>query len=152
MNAPTPDFTAEPGSLEDSPLVHAFFDKATSTWTYIVVDPATKEAVVIDTVLEYDPVSGKVGTTSVQGLAAFLKQNGYEVTRIIETHVHADHATGALALKQVRHQWHYEDPQLIAFLVTSQCPAHLYRPQSQSSSGVIRLHLWVGAGPVSAEF
>lgn len=101
MNAPTPDFTAEPGSLEDSPLVHAFFDKATSTWTYIVVDPATKEAVVIDTVLEYDPVSGKVGTTSVQGLAAFLKQNGYEVTRIIETHVHADHATGALALKQL---------------------------------------------------
>jgi glyoxylase-like metal-dependent hydrolase (beta-lactamase superfamily II) len=103
MNASTPDFTAEPGTLPDSPLVHAFFDIATSTWTYVVVDPATKDAVVIDSVLEYDPVSGRVGTTSVQGLAAFLKQNEYGVTRIIETHVHADHATGALALKQVSH-------------------------------------------------
>jgi len=102
MDALVPDFTAEPGTLAGSPLVFAFFDAATSTWTYIAVDAATKDAVIIDSVLEYDPASGKVGTNSAQGLAAFVKQKQYRVTRIMETHVHADHATGALALKQVR--------------------------------------------------
>lgn len=55
----------------------------------------------IDPVLEYDPSSGTVGTTSVKGLVSFIKREGYEVKRIIETHVHADHATGARALKSV---------------------------------------------------
>ena len=102
MTALEPDFTAEPTATVGSPLVYAFFDTATSTWTYIAADPSTKDAVIIDSVLSYDPASGTIDTSSAQGLAAFVKQKGYRVTRIMETHVHADHATGALALKQVR--------------------------------------------------
>jgi glyoxylase-like metal-dependent hydrolase (beta-lactamase superfamily II) len=102
MTALVPDFTAEPTATAGSPLVYAFFDAATSTWTYIAVDPSTKDAVIIDSVLGYDPASGKVDTSSTQGLAAFVKQKEYRVIRIMETHVHADHATGAHALKQVR--------------------------------------------------
>lgn len=101
MTALVPDFTAEPTSIAGSPLVYAFFDAATSTWTYIAVDTSTKDAVIIDSVLGYDPASGKVDASSAQALAAFVKQKEYRVIRIMETHVHADHATGALALKQV---------------------------------------------------
>jgi glyoxylase-like metal-dependent hydrolase (beta-lactamase superfamily II) len=100
-----PDFTAQPSEVEGSPLVHAFFDTPTSTWTFVVVDPATKHAFVIDSVLEFDAASGHIGTKSAQGLAAFVRDSGYNVVRIMETHVHADHATGALALKQVGHDY-----------------------------------------------
>lgn len=104
----SPDITYQPTAVstghrhgDGSPLVHCFFDNPTSTWTYLVVDPTTKDALVIDPVLEFDPASGSIGTESVQGLAAFIAGQGYKVTRIIETHIHADHATGARALKSV---------------------------------------------------
>lgn len=84
-----------------SPLVHCFFDDPTSTWTYLVVDSTTNEALVIDPVLEYDPTSGTIGTQSVRDLVSFINGQGYKVSKIIETHVHADHATGARALKSV---------------------------------------------------
>ncbi len=57
---------------------------------------------IIDPVLDFDPASGKVQTTSVQQIVAFVQQEGLQVTRIIETHVHADHLTGAYSLKQVK--------------------------------------------------
>ena len=63
--------------------------------------PKTKEAFIIDPVLDFDLASGKISQRSVKGLAAFTRDQGYKVTRIIETHVHADHLSGAYALKQV---------------------------------------------------
>lgn len=104
MTSVQPDLTAQP-SGEGSPLVHAFFDTPTSTWTFVVVDPNTKKAFIIDSVLDFDPASGHISTKSAQALAAFVHEKGYTVTRIMETHVHADHATGALALKQVGCRW-----------------------------------------------
>lgn len=98
----TPTITYQPTSNQDSPLVHCFFDESTSTWTYIAVDPASKATLVIDSVMEYDLASGTIGTQSVRELASFVESHGYKVERIIETHVHADHATGARALKSVR--------------------------------------------------
>lgn len=102
----SPDITYHPSSTIDgngsiSPIVHCFFDNSTSTWTYIVSDPATREALVIDPVLEYDPASGSIGTDSVSGLKDFIDHQGYKISKIIETHVHADHATGARVLKNV---------------------------------------------------
>jgi glyoxylase-like metal-dependent hydrolase (beta-lactamase superfamily II) len=63
--------------------------------------PKTKDAFVIDPVLDFDLASGKISQKSVKGLAEFIKQQGYNVVRIIETHVHADHLTGAHVLKKV---------------------------------------------------
>lgn len=86
--------------MPNSPLVHSFWDDPTSTFTFCVVCPKTKEAFIIDPVLDFDLASGKIAQRSVRGLAAFTREQGYKVVKIIETHVHADHLTGAFALKQ----------------------------------------------------
>lgn len=93
--------THQPTSVANSPLVHSFWDDPTSTFTFVVVCPKTQEAFIIDPVLDFDLASGKISQRSVRGLAAFTRDQGYKVVRIIETHVHADHLTGAYALKQV---------------------------------------------------
>lgn len=87
-------------SDETTPRVYTFFEKATSTWQYIVADSKTSEAVIIDSVLDYDPASGVVSTTTADGLLGFIRQNNLHVTRILETHAHADHLTAAQYLKQ----------------------------------------------------
>lgn len=56
---------------------------------------------IIDPVLDYDQASGGTSMTTAQGLAAFTRDAQYEVVRVMETHVHADHATAAFALKTV---------------------------------------------------
>lgn len=96
-----PQMSYQPTEGKASPIVHSFFDKPTATWTYVVADPETREALVIDPVLDFDPASGRIGYGSVQGLAAFVQANNYTVVRLVETHVHADHLTGAHALKTV---------------------------------------------------
>lgn len=93
--------THQPTSVPNSPLVHSFWDDATSTFTFCVVCPKTKEAFIIDPVLDFDLASGKISQRSVKGLAAFTREKGYKVVKIVETHVHADHLTGAYALKNV---------------------------------------------------
>lgn len=93
--------THPPSTYLGSPRVHSFYDEPSATWTFVTADPETRKAIVIDPVLDYDPSAGKVFQKSVKGLAAFLQREGYEVVRICETHVHADHLTGAYALKTV---------------------------------------------------
>ncbi|KAJ2920053.1 hypothetical protein MD484_g279, partial [Candolleomyces efflorescens] len=98
LAAPAPTCTTTldaPGE----PDVYSFFESATSTWQYIVVDPATKKAVVIDPVLDYNPASGKVTTKTADGLLSFVKGNGLDVEMLLETHAHADHLTAAQYLK-----------------------------------------------------
>ncbi len=99
--ASTPYRTYHPRDCDGSPIVHSFFDDATSTWTYIVADVKTSLAIIIDPVLDYDPSSAEVGANTANALVAFVHQAGYEIVRIMETHVHADHLTGAYALKTV---------------------------------------------------
>jgi glyoxylase-like metal-dependent hydrolase (beta-lactamase superfamily II) len=82
-----------------TPDVKAFFDEATFTISYVVSDPATNRAAVIDPVLDYDPASGHTSTRSADEMIAYLRESNLCVDWIIETHVHADHLSGAPYLK-----------------------------------------------------
>jgi len=78
-----------------SPAVRAFFDTATNTVSYLVSDPATGRAAVIDPVLDYDAASGEVDTRSLEALLAAVADAGLTVEWVLETHIHADHLSGA---------------------------------------------------------
>jgi glyoxylase-like metal-dependent hydrolase (beta-lactamase superfamily II) len=78
-----------------TPDVKAFFDEATFTVSYVVSDPATSRAAVIDPVLDYDPACGRTSTRSADEMIAYLGESNLGVDWIIETHVHADHLSGA---------------------------------------------------------
>lgn len=80
--------------------IEPFFDERTSTLTYVVLDEATRDAVIIDAVLDYEPASGKVWTESVERVAAFVDARKLEVKLILETHAHADHLSGGQWLKR----------------------------------------------------
>ena len=77
------------------PDIKAFFDEATFTVTYIVSDPATRKAAVIDPVLDFDPASGRTTTKSADNVIEHVREHGLDVDWILETHVHADHLSAA---------------------------------------------------------
>jgi glyoxylase-like metal-dependent hydrolase (beta-lactamase superfamily II) len=81
------------------PDIHTYYEPKTGTWQYIVADPATKEAVIIDSVLDYDAATAQLGTSSADKLLAQVKEHGYTVTFILETHAHADHLTASRYLQ-----------------------------------------------------
>jgi glyoxylase-like metal-dependent hydrolase (beta-lactamase superfamily II) len=83
----------------NTPAVHAFHDTDTFTITYVVSDPATGAAVIVDPVLDYDPNSGRTSTTSADEVIAYVNENKLSVAWILETHVHADHLSGAPYLR-----------------------------------------------------
>jgi glyoxylase-like metal-dependent hydrolase (beta-lactamase superfamily II) len=87
------------GKPTGKPIIHAFFDEPTNTVSYIVADPATKEAALIDPVLDYDPGASEVDTRSVEAMLRFAKDKGYRVTWTLETHAHADHLSGSPYVK-----------------------------------------------------
>ena len=82
------------------PHVEAFFDEATFTVSYVVSDPETQRAAIVDSVLDYDPKSGRTRKDSADEIIAYVKENGLEVDWILETHVHADHLSAAPYLKE----------------------------------------------------
>ena len=81
------------------PDVKAFFDEATFTVTYVVSDPATSRAAIIDPVLDYDAASGRTSTKSADAVIEYVNEKALGVDWILETHVHADHLSGAPYLK-----------------------------------------------------
>ncbi len=82
------------------PEVKAFFDDATYTVSYVVWDPVSREAVVIDPVLDFDSPSGRTQTRSADAIIAFTADRGLSVNWILETHAHADHLTACAYLKR----------------------------------------------------
>ena len=82
-----------------NPDIQAFFDETTNTVTYVVTDPESNKCAVIDPVLDYDLVSGRISTTSVDLVIGFIKDRSLQVEWILETHVHADHLTAALIVR-----------------------------------------------------
>ncbi|KAL8400969.1 hypothetical protein RB594_001115 [Gaeumannomyces avenae] len=83
----------------NEPIIHSVFEPQTSTWQYIVADPTTKAAVIIDPVLDYDPARNAISTTTADGLLAMAEEQGYTVEWLLETHAHADHLTAAAYLQ-----------------------------------------------------
>ena len=82
-----------------NPLIHGIFDPATWTVTYVVYDQAGGTCAIIDSVLDYDPKSGRTSTASADQVIAFVKAQQLSVAWILETHAHADHLTAAPYLK-----------------------------------------------------
>jgi glyoxylase-like metal-dependent hydrolase (beta-lactamase superfamily II) len=81
------------------PAIQPFFDEPTNTVSYLVIDPATKKAVVIDPVLDYDHNSGTVDTRSVEAILGAAEDAGSTIVWTLETHAHADHLSGSPYIK-----------------------------------------------------
>jgi glyoxylase-like metal-dependent hydrolase (beta-lactamase superfamily II) len=81
------------------PTIHNVFENVTGTWQYIVADPSTSTAVIIDPVLNYDPATQAITTQSADALLSLVQENGYKISRILETHAHADHLTSSSYLQ-----------------------------------------------------
>ena len=77
------------------PIVKTFFDPGTWTFTYVVYEKPNTPCVVIDSVLNYDPKSGRTNTKSADEVIAFIKEQGLSLEWILETHAHADHLSAA---------------------------------------------------------
>ena len=80
--------------------IKAFFDDATNTVSYVVHDPATKRAAIIDSVLDYDPAAGRTSFASADKVAAFVKEHELGIDWLLETHAHADHLSAAPYLQE----------------------------------------------------
>jgi len=86
--------------MEPQPVITAFFDPATYTVSYVLADPATRHAAIIDPVLDFDPKSGRTSTKSAEKVVAAAESEHLTVDWILETHAHADHLSAAQFLKQ----------------------------------------------------
>lgn len=82
------------------PIVRTFFDEPTFTASHVVIDPAARTAAIVDSVLDFDPASGRTSTKAADDIIAFVKAEGLKIDWILETHVHADHLSAAPYLKQ----------------------------------------------------
>lgn len=83
-----------------TPHIHAFFDPATATVTYVVYEGEGGACAVIDSVLDYDPKAGRTATTSADKVIAFVREHGLQCRWLLETHAHADHLSAAPYLQR----------------------------------------------------
>lgn len=81
--------------------IQHFFDSDTFTLTYIVSDESTKDSVIIDPVLDFDPPTGRVKDQSIQEVLKYISDNNLKIRAILETHAHADHLSSSQLLKQI---------------------------------------------------
>jgi glyoxylase-like metal-dependent hydrolase (beta-lactamase superfamily II) len=82
------------------PDIAAFFDEATNSVSYLVSDPATRAAAVIDPVLDFDPASGTIATRSADQILSAAGEQGLRIDWVLETHVHADHLSAAAVIRE----------------------------------------------------
>lgn len=87
-------------TTSSAPVVHPFLHAASSTCTYVVRDPASRSAAIIDPAADFDARSGRVGFKSAEAIASFVAAEGLLVEWILETHAHADHLSAAPWLQQ----------------------------------------------------
>ena len=84
---------------KNKPTVKCFFDKATNTASYIVIDESSKKCAIFDSVLDFDYFSGKISYTNAEKLIQFIISNKLELQWLNETHIHADHLSAAPYIK-----------------------------------------------------
>ncbi len=82
------------------PSIAGFFDEATNTVSYVVHDPTTDEAAIIDSVLDFEVASGRTSNGSADRIIEYVTYNNLKVTWLIETHAHADHISAAPYLQE----------------------------------------------------
>ncbi|KAJ5985200.1 hypothetical protein N7499_008522 [Penicillium canescens] len=87
--------TATPGN----PTIHEIFEETSGTWQYLIADPKTSKAAIIDPVLNYDPATQAITTEAADAILSKAKEMGYKIDKILETHAHADHLTAASYLQ-----------------------------------------------------
>jgi glyoxylase-like metal-dependent hydrolase (beta-lactamase superfamily II) len=97
---PPAEAQAQELSFAPAAEIRGFFDEATNSLTYLVADPATKTAAVIDPVLGFDAASGRIDTEGADELLRAAVAAGYAIAWILETHAHADHLSAAQHLKR----------------------------------------------------
>jgi len=98
--------------MPGEPIVHDVFEDKTGTWQYVVADPSTLIAVIIDPVLDYDRITQVVTTGAADSILSLVKNKGYKIDMILETHAHADHLTAAAYLRDRLGQERGQKPQI----------------------------------------
>ena len=83
-----------------TPVVRSFFDEPTFTASYVVHDPVTRAAAIIDSVMDFDPASGRTDHGSAQAIIDYVRAEGLKVEWLLETHAHADHLSAAPFLQE----------------------------------------------------
>ncbi|WPC04975.1 MBL fold metallo-hydrolase [Pseudomonas benzenivorans] len=83
-----------------SPEITAFFDSATSSYSYVVSDPGSKRCAIIDPVLDYDAAAGRISHAGAERLVGHVRERGLTLDWLLETHVHADHLSAAAYLQR----------------------------------------------------
>lgn len=91
--------------MPSMPIVEAFFDDPTNTISYLVADPVTNVAAVIDPALDFDPASGEADVRSARRILDHATGRGWRVEMVLETHVHADHLSAAPFIKAQTGAW-----------------------------------------------
>ncbi|HLR78251.1 MAG TPA: MBL fold metallo-hydrolase [Burkholderiaceae bacterium] len=86
--------------MQTQVTIQAFFDEPTNTVSYLVSDPKTHQAAVIDPVLDYDHAAGKVATRSADAILDAAARAGLEIIQVLETHAHADHLSAAPHIRE----------------------------------------------------
>ena len=82
------------------PQVHGFFDTATNTITYVVHDPASRAAAIIDPVLDFTPRNARISTASADAVLDYVHAQGLDLQYVLETHAHADHLSAAHHIRE----------------------------------------------------
>ena len=93
--ATDPNMTNYPIDMSIEPDVTGFFDPATNTISYVVADPTTKHCAIVDPVMDFDYASGRTSFDSADKIIAHVRERDLTVDWLLETHVHADHLSGA---------------------------------------------------------
>ncbi|ALM53145.1 MBL fold metallo-hydrolase [Halomonas huangheensis] len=86
--------------MSQQPIVEAFSNEPTNTFSYVVLDPASRACAIIDSVLDFDAAAGRTDARSAEEILSFVQDQGLTVEWVLETHVHADHLSAAPYLQQ----------------------------------------------------
>lgn len=100
LTAAETSILASLGCAAHRPLVRSFFDKKTFTASYVVHDPRTRKAAIIDSVLDFDLASGRTARVCADAIVTYVEAEGLMVEWLLETHAHADHISAAPYLKE----------------------------------------------------